>query len=217
MNRLMNYSLYTIALVGLMLILPSNAHPATAASILYVTRGGYDGYDCLSPATACGTIDGALYRASNGDTIEVTAETFYGYGEEVVYINKDISLSGGWDQAFSNRAGRTTIDGQGIRQGIKIVAAANARIESFIVQNGLDALYSGGIINWGTLSIDNSILQYNRGPDPMGGGMYSYGPLTVTRSTFRKNSGNGIYSINGPLSITGSTISDNSNGGIFNN
>lgn len=95
------------------------------------------------------------------------------------------------------------------------MSAANAHIEYFIVQNGLDTQYSGGITNWGTLSIDNSTVQYNRGPDPTGGGMYSYGPVTVTWSTFRKNIGNGIYSINGPLSITGSTISDNSNGGIL--
>jgi hypothetical protein len=213
MIRLKRISIYILVSILLLLIQPSYA--GSAASILYVTKAGYDGYDCLTPATACGSIDGALYRAADGDTIEVTAETFYGYGEEVVYINKDISLSGGWDQAFSNRIGRTTIDGQGARQGIEIVAAANAHIESFIVQNGLDTLYSGGITNWGTLSIDNSILQYNHGPDPTGGGMYSYGPATVTRSTFRKNIGNGIYSITGPLSITDSTISDNSNGGVL--
>lgn len=94
MNRLMKCSLYAFILFLLVLILPSKSPPATAASILYVARGGYDGYDCLTPPTACGTIDGALYRAASGDTIEVTAETYYGYGEEVVYINKDISLSG---------------------------------------------------------------------------------------------------------------------------
>jgi hypothetical protein len=215
MIRLLKTSVYVCVLIVLVLILHRAPHPASAASTLYVTKGGYDGYDCLSLARACGTIDGALYRATPGDTIEVTAETYYGYGEEVVYINKDISLSGGWDQAFSSQVGRTTIDGQDTRQAIEIVAAANAHIESFIVQNGLDSQYSGGITNWGTLSIDHCIVQHNRGPDPTGGGLYSYGPVTVTRSIFRKNIGNGIYSINGPLSITGSTINDNSNGGVL--
>ncbi len=210
MIRLMKISVFALVLV---LLAASTSSPSvSAASIRYVTKGGYDGYDCLTPATACGTINGALYRAAAGDAIDVTAETFYGYGEEAVYIDKDISLSGGWDQAFTNRTGRTTIDGQGIRQGIEIVQAASVDIEYFIIQNGSGSSNAGGIVNWGTLKIDNCIVQYTYDAGFMGVGILSFGPLTVSRSTIRDYSGPGIDSEFGPLTITESTISNNAHG-----
>lgn len=212
MIRLKIISLCILIFMLLAIITSSSHASASAASIRYVIKGGYDGYDCLTPATACGTIDGALYRADAGDTIEVTAETYYGYGEEVVYINKDITLSGGWDTAFTNRIGHTVIDGQNMRQGIEIVAAPTAHIEYFIIQNGSGSNNAGGIVNWGTLAIDNSIVQYTYDAGYMGTGILNFGPLTITRSTIREYSGPGLESFIGPLTITESTISNNAHG-----
>jgi hypothetical protein len=212
MHRLMKISVYALVLVLLAVSTSSSPTQVSAASVRYVIKGGYDGYDCLTPAKACGTIDGALYRAVAGDTIEVTAETYYGGGEQVVFINKDISLSGGWDQTFTNRTGRTTIDGQNTRQGIEIVQAARLDIEYFIIQNGSGTNNAGGIVNWGTLTIDNCIVQYTYNAGYMGVGILNFGPLTVARSTIRDYSGPGIDSEVGPLTITESTISNNAHG-----
>jgi hypothetical protein len=212
MIKLLKISLCVFGLVLLAAGVSTSATPASAGSIRFVTTGGYDGYDCLTPATACGTINGALAKATASDTIEVSAETYYGYGEEVVYINKDISLSGGWDPSFTNRIGRTTIDGQNMRQGIEIVEGVSASIEYLTVLNGFSSSYAGGIANWGTLNLDNSIIQNNRGVDPYAGGIYSSGTLTMTRSTVRNNVGTSINILNGPLSISDSTISGNTAG-----
>ena len=212
MSRLVKISVCGLCLFLLMMIVSSNATRTSAASVLYVTKGGYDGYECLTPATACGTINGALVRAAPGDTIKVTAEVFYGFGEGVVFIDKDITLSGGWDLTYTNPFGRTTLDGQGLRQGIEIVAAAHVSMDSFVVQNGKSEPYAGGIVNWGTLEIINCIIQNNHYTDPYAGGIFSYGPLTVLKSTIRKNIGPGIYSLYGPLTVIDSTINDNSSG-----
>lgn len=219
----MNLKLSVHALISIVLLgfISSSPIPASAAGVFYVVEGGYDGYDCESPGTACGTIDGALAKAAPGDTIKVTAETFGGFGQEVVYVNKDIVLSGGWDQAFSNQTGRTIVDAQDLRQGIEIVQSANAYIENFIIQNGYSYSSSGGIANWGTLAIDNSIVQNNTGPESAGGGISNYGTLTVVHSTIRNNISHGIYNWDnaGPLTILDSTINNNTGGAaiwIFN-
>lgn len=43
--------------------------PVRAAGPWYVAPGGNDSNDCLNPATTCATINGALGKASSGDTI----------------------------------------------------------------------------------------------------------------------------------------------------
>lgn len=211
MKNLLKASVSISLLVALVLASLSFRH-AAASTILYVIKGGYDGYDCLSPATACGTIDGALSKAAAGDTIEVTAETFYGYGEEVIYVDKSILLSGGWDKSFNTRIGQTIIDAQYLRQGIEIVAAAEAHIEYFTVQNGAGSDNAGGIVNWGTLSIDHCTIQDIDGVGYTGEGILSFGPLTITNSTIRDYSGPAIYSLAGPVTISNSTISNNAHG-----
>ena len=48
--------------------------PIRAAGPWYVAPGGDDGNDCLSPATPCATINGAVSKASPGDTIYVATD-----------------------------------------------------------------------------------------------------------------------------------------------
>lgn len=85
---------------------------ADADGLWYVIIFGDDGADCASPVTACATINGAIEKAVSGDTVFVAAGTYTGVGAEVVLIDRDITLSGGWDPVFSAQNGRSIIDGQ---------------------------------------------------------------------------------------------------------
>ena len=68
-----------------------------AAGPWYVTPGGSDSNDCLSPATACASINGALNKPGFvvGDTVRVAVGTYTGAGSEVVMLDKSMTLSGG--------------------------------------------------------------------------------------------------------------------------
>jgi hypothetical protein len=111
--------LLVIAIVAITFV---NGFDVSAASVWYVSLGGSDGHDCLSPATACATVGGALAKAASGDTIQVTAETYMGTGSQVVLVNKDILLSGGWNGAFTSRTGFTTLDGEDTRVAMDVTA-----------------------------------------------------------------------------------------------
>ena len=70
--------------------------PARAAGPWYVAPGGSDGNSCLSAGSPCATINGAIGKASPGDTIKVATGTYTAStGSEVVLIDKSITLSGG--------------------------------------------------------------------------------------------------------------------------
>ena len=78
--------------------------------------------------------------------------------------------------------------------------------------SGNSAETGGGIRSYGTLTLNCSAFSGNSAKRE-GGGIYSYGTLTVTGGTFSDNSaewdGGGIYS-SGTLTVTGGTFSDNS-------
>ncbi len=83
----------------------------------------------------------------------------------------------------------------------------------------------GGILNYGTLTVDSSVLAGNSAPDcnGLGGGICNYGSLAVTNSTFTGNAadqgqGGGICN-GGTLTVTNSIFSNdtaNQGGGICN-
>jgi len=130
----------------------------------YVAPTGNEGNNCLSPGQACATINGALNKPDflPGDTILVATGTYTSSGNEVVLVNKNVSLSGGWNSAFTAQTGLVTIDGQKSRRGITI--GATAIIENFNVENGFVDGWGGGIVNGGVLTpvgrAHNTICNY---------------------------------------------------------
>lgn len=81
-----------------------DAFTVGAAGPWYVAPDGDDGDDCLSPATPCVTIDGALNKPSflADSTILVATGIYTGTGSEVVLLDKSVTLSGGWDERSSD-------------------------------------------------------------------------------------------------------------------
>src|SRR4030095_7281755 len=94
--------------IGLAVV--SAPQSARAAGPWYVSTTGDDNNDCLSLANPCATINGAIGKASSQDIVYVAQGIYTGSGNEVVLIDKDISLSGGWDASFTAQSGISTID-----------------------------------------------------------------------------------------------------------
>ena len=133
-----------------------------------------------------------------------------GPGSSTLTVARDGSSSTPDFGIFDLQAGAiVTIDGLSISGGVQV---------------GSDG---GGIVNSGTLTLTNSMIEGNSvagvpslGAD--GGGIYNSGTLNIEGSTISDNSiaggfsgggwGAGIYN-SGTLNIEGSTISDNSIGG----
>ena len=203
----------------------SGTQPVRAAGPWYVSTTGSDSNDCLSPGTTCGTINGAIGKATSGDTINVAIGTYTSTGSEVVLIDRDVTLSGGWDDTFSNQRGFTTIDAQQARRGM-VQLAVTASIDHFIIKNGFwTNYYGGGIYSEGNLTIVNSSIHDNSiGNLCYGGGIFTSGIiLTIENSTVSSKiagcNGSGIFTsgLANFLIINNSTISGNTRGGIFIN
>jgi len=199
--------------------------PVYAASNWYVTTTGNDLNSCATPASPCLTINGAIGKALSGDTIYVATGTYTSSTTEVVLIDKDLTLSGGWDTTFTAQSGTSIIDGQDVRRGITIPLGITATIDTFTIENGYHDNQGGGIRNNGTLTIKNSIIQ-NNVSHWMGGGIFTFGTLTVNDTVIDGNSagqigysggggGGGIQNYNGTTTLNNSTVSNNILLGFF--
>ncbi len=175
------------------------ARPALAAGSLYVVMsGGNDSNTCLSPASACETVNGAIGKATAGDTIFVAAGGEYtGNSSEVVLVNKGVTLSGGWDPFFVYRLGYSEINGQGQRRGVQVSAGVAAvALDHFIIHDGIagGGLQGGGILANGNLTVSNCIVRNNQN-----GGIFNTNVLTLNDSlvswNFNNSGGGGIENL----------------------
>ena len=200
---------------------PVSAAPAT----WYVATTGDDSNSCTTIAFPCLTINGAIGKAVSGDTINVATGTYTGSSGEVVLINKNVTLSGGWDTTFTTQSGTTIIDGQGAMRGVTVPLGITATVDTLTVQNGFHDSQGGGIRNNGTLTITNSIIKNNIS-QWMGGGIFTYGTLTISNTTISGNSagqighsggggGGGIQNYSGTTTLNNSTVSGNTLLGFF--
>ena len=85
-------TLSTLALALALGLVIFGGQQTQAAGPWYVSTTGNDENDCLSPATACLTLQAAINKASAGDTINVEAGIYPVAG--VVTVNKTLTLKG---------------------------------------------------------------------------------------------------------------------------
>jgi len=181
----------------------------------YVATTGNDSNSCAAAGSPCLTINGAIGKAADGDTIRVATGTYTGTGMEVVVINKSVTLLGGWNAAFTTQSGATTIDAQTLRRGV-LIHNVSATLDRFVIKNALIADYGAGILSSGNLTLSRSLIQNNStGNTCNGGGIYFGGNvLLIENSTISGNSagcdGGGIYVQSGAVTINNSTITKNS-------
>jgi hypothetical protein len=133
-----------------------------------------------------------------------------------------------------------TVSGGNKVQDFAIGTGANVTISGLTIANGLSAVGGGGILNNGTLTLNNSTLSndqttagatgggiLNNGtltanadtftndtaPNSAGGAIFNVGTATITSSSFNGNSavnGGAFESVNGTATITNSTFTNNS-------
>jgi Zn-dependent metalloprotease len=191
----------------------SSAHltPALLGANWHVAPTGSDSNSCSSAESPCGTINGAIGKASNGDTIKLAIGTYTGTDTEVVLIDESITLSGGWNTTFTTQSGQSTIDGQGARGAVRVNSGVTATIERMVMQNG-NGGSAAGIFNLGMLTINSSAISNNDGT-----GIYNYfmGTVVVINSTIDNNTGGGILNAGGAV-MNNVTISGNGGTGLYN-
>jgi parallel beta-helix repeat protein/predicted outer membrane repeat protein len=208
-----------------------------AAAIWYVSPTGNDGNTCQTPGAACATINAAINKAANGDTIEIAAGT---YPEHDVQISKQLTLNGAGSTATFVDAGASgrifevtsavTMTNLRLQNGQTpagslFVAAggavlngglANLTLRDVVLINNRAAGSGGAIFNAGQLTLNNTQVVSNTAAEA-GGGLYNYnqGVLTITQSSIVSNtagafeSGGGIFAAGARVSVISTTIAGN--------
>lgn len=213
--NLIKFVLMLVLLVSLLvLLLFVSARIVSAAGPWYVSTTGNNSNDCLSWATACRTIQGAVNKATSGDTIYISAGTFV----ENVYTSKSLTFIG-------QGADFTIVDGDD-NDSVFYIDYANASFSNLTIQNGYGFIGGGGIYADGTLNLEYVNVLSNTGGWG-GGGIYAGAAATLTGGRFQNNtaynrSGGGVYA-NSTLTLSGTQFIGNrapldfAGGGIYAN
>jgi len=152
----------------------------TMAGVWYVSPAGNDANDCQSAATACRTVGGAMGKAASGDTIQIAAGTY----TERITVTKSLVLQGAG-------AGKTILDANRKGRVVQVNSGLNVTLRGLTIRNGqVDADLGAGIYNGGALTLEDSeVLSNTVTADRWsGGGIYSWGTLTVVHTLLANNS-----------------------------
>jgi hypothetical protein len=169
--------------------------------------------------SGAGSLRAAIADAQSGDTI-VFAPSLDGQtialskGGELL-IDKNLTIAG-------PGAGQLTVSGNKTSRVFEVATGMQVTLSGLTISNG-KAVYGGGILNNGALTVSNSTVSGNYATVPStkifneGGGIDNFGTLTVSNSTLSNNvttgTGGGIKSA-GNLTVTNSTVLGNTGGGI---
>jgi hypothetical protein len=144
---------------------------AWAATGWFVARTtGSDLNVCNLPNTPCSTINGAIAQAQAGDAIFVNNDIYTGTGpNEIVRVDKTLTLSGGWDPSFTKRVSFTILNGEHQRRGITVDPGADLTISDFFIIWGEGGFRGGGMYVQGGLFAERLCVAQNRAT--FGGGI----------------------------------------------
>ena len=129
-------------------------------------------------------------------------------------IDKDLTIDGSSLAVRLTLSGDTGGDGTGDVRVFYIYSGRTVTFQDLKIVKGVMTGGGGGIVNYGTLTVNECELSDNSATN-QGGGIWSEGTLTVTDSTISSNSttdncGGGIYNSLGTMTVTDSTFSANS-------
>src|SRR5512143_3161307 len=187
-----------IPVSAVLLTITLAARSAQATGPWYVAPGGSDGNTCLSAGTPCATIDGAVGKISPGDTILVAVGTYTGTDANGITLDVTATLSGGWNNTFTDQVGLSVIDGENARRGLTVNSGVTANVDHFSIENGYSdpAVFSvggGGILNYGRLTVSHTSIYSNTFGNSGytggsgGGGIYNWGTLELIGSSVNGN------------------------------
>jgi hypothetical protein len=196
------------------------AHYASVLATFHVTNTNDSGVGTLRDAinkanTASGadTIDftGSIFRDAPPATITLTSGELSIRSDIKIIGKNNVAVSGNnnWRVFDIGSASNVTISGLTIIQGDAIVGNGGGGSSATGSGGG------GGIRNFGTLTLNNSSVNNNRGSS--GGGIYNAGTMKLNNSGVIGNDGGsaiggGIYN-SGTMTLNSSSVSSNVNGG----
>ncbi len=179
----------------------------TSETIKYVSLESLNELENGSEEYPFNSIQEAISYSINGDSILVSAGTYY---ENINFNEKNISIIG------ENKE-NTIIDGDGHTVIEVVTPCQNCLISNLTIQNG-SRNGGGGIYIHGenfelSVNIENLLIQNNHANDK-GGGLHIYhANATLNNIIFLNNTsasdGGGLYSINSEISISNSLFIDN--------
>jgi len=129
--------------------------------------------NCHVANQPCRTIQHAVEQAANGDEVRV-ARGVYNEGAEIS-VNKNITLTGGYDVDFDARKWNpiyypTILDGQNRWRVFNIFGSPT--VQGFTIQNGKTSGSGGGVfINLGAPTLRQNVIRNNEASQ-FGGGIY---------------------------------------------
>ncbi|HEY9086732.1 MAG TPA: choice-of-anchor Q domain-containing protein, partial [Anaerolineaceae bacterium] len=154
---------------------------------------------CLDPAAPCRSLDQALTVAAPSDLILLASGVYSQVTPwyNIANVQKDVVLSGGWNSSFTQRSGRSQLNGGGMHVGLEIekdVYALVDRVDAvdldwgFVMKKGqviwTNSQFSdnnGGIWNLATLRMENVSITHNLM------GIRNAGDLQITNATISRN------------------------------
>lgn len=192
----------------------------------------------VSPDSVCGgalpcygIIQQAVDAASNGDTVKVAQGVYTATGFQVVYIDKSLTLVGGYtstDWVNSYPATRpTVIDAESVARRRGVYVSGNPQssviLQGFTIQRGYAEHSNGGgvYVGGGTVKLQYTQLLTNSATDGPssgdGGGVYvKNGSFELEGNIFRGNSavghGGGVHIRDGTAVLINNVYQNNSAG-----
>jgi hypothetical protein len=202
---------------------PGTGLPAVRAADLHVCPNG----------CAYSSIQAAVDAASDGDVIKVATGTYTGVSAragvtQVVYINKSVTIQGGYTTAFTEppnpKANSTTLDAREQGRVLYITGNISPTVEGLRITGGYVKASGGGIYNKDAdLALINTIITNNissgiNWPDGLGGGMYiETGSVVLSEVQIISNSasykGGGMCVWGGSVTLNGGQIINNTANG----
>ncbi len=183
------------------------------------------------PTCDYNSVQSAVDAAGDGDVIKVAAGTYTGINNkgglaQVVYINKSVTIRGGYTTAFTDPpdpdANPTTLDAEGQGRVLYITGNISPTIEGLRITGG-DAVGLGGngggvYIRDATATIRNNQVFSNTAT--RGGGLFlSFSPTTLSNNTISANvapyGGAGVFLDFSAATISRNTVISNTGGGLF--
>lgn len=216
MRKLLATKLVAVVATALTLAVPTmlSGGPLIVGSF-YVAANGSDANDCLTPATACRTVNRAIAQANAGDSILIGSGVFTDTGFAVAVIDRDLHLSGGWDADFENQNGSTVFDGENARRGLVLDGDLVVTVESLSIMNGARPVGTGGGGN-GILNRDGTLTlnDVDVGGSAQEGISTAFGVLKLNSSSVTESGDVGIVSFCSELNLNTSLVIGSQSHGV---
>ena len=228
MLKRQNVITITLLIVALV-ILPARWVGVYASSSLFVSTTGNDGNNCLSPGTPCKTIQAAVFKAADGDTINIAAGLYP--GAVSLFQRKNLTFAGATGAAISDPGlplGAAVVNMQlseNIRFHDLTFSGNPAGVEAIriftssgisVTRSTIEHANLGFFINNSGVQISDSTVQDNGAGVRVDGGSavtLNSAPFSPGTSTVQRN-GNGVIVRSGDFGMLGATIVQDNGVGI---